>query len=53
MVLQVQRSCVSLCRKDSGLSLDKVHKIAEQGLRQGLQELGFDVSGNVSCFPTD
>src|ERR1700748_666535 len=48
MVLRVQRSCVSLCREDAGLSLDKLHKIAEKGLRDGLQGLGFDIGGNVS-----
>jgi intermediate cleaving peptidase 55 len=53
MVLKVQRSCISLCRQDSELSLDKVHKIAEQNLRQGLQELGFDVSRNVSYLIRD
>jgi intermediate cleaving peptidase 55 len=50
MVLRVQRSCVSLCREDAGLSLDKLHKIAEKGLRDGLQGLGFDVGGNVSSY---
>jgi intermediate cleaving peptidase 55 len=51
MILKVQRSCVSLCREDSILSLDKLHKIAEKGLRDGLQDLGFDISGNVSLLP--
>jgi hypothetical protein len=32
------------------LSLDKLHKIAEKGLRDGLQGLGFDVGGNVSSY---
>ena len=50
MVLRVQRSCVSLCREDAGLSLDKLHKIAEKGLRDGLQGLGFDIGGNVSSY---
>jgi Xaa-Pro aminopeptidase len=48
VVLNVQRSCVSLCREDANLSLDKLHKIAEKGLKDGLKDLGFDVSGNVS-----
>ena len=34
-VLNVQRSCVSLCRESAGYSLDQLHK------------LGFDVSGDV------
>lgn len=44
-VLQVQQSCVSLCRADANLSLDKLHEIAERGLRDQLKQLGFDVSG--------
>lgn len=49
-VLNVHRTCVSLCRASSGLSLDRLHRIAEEGLRDQLQQLGFDVSGDVS-FP--
>jgi Xaa-Pro aminopeptidase len=47
-VLNVHRSCVSLCRESAGLSLDKLHSIAENGLKDQLQQLGFDVSGSVS-----
>lgn len=47
-VLNVHRSCVSLCRESAGLSLDRLHSIAEDGLRDQLQQLGFDVSGSVS-----
>ncbi|RJE25913.1 Xaa-Pro aminopeptidase [Aspergillus sclerotialis] len=46
-VLNVQRSCVSLCRESAGISLDRLHAIAESGLKDQLQQLGFDVSGNA------
>ncbi|GAQ03228.1 intermediate cleaving peptidase 55 [Aspergillus lentulus] len=46
-VLNVHRSCVSLCRESAGLSLDKLHSIAENGLKDQLQQLGFDVSGSA------
>lgn len=49
-VLNVHRSCVSLCREDAGLSLDRLHSVAETGLRDQLIQLGFDVSGGVG-FP--
>lgn len=48
MILKVQRSVVSLCREDANLSLDKLHRITEDGLRDGLKSLGFDMEGNVS-----
>lgn len=47
-VLNVQRSCVSLCRESAGYSLDQLHGIAENTLKDQLQQLGFDVSGDVS-----
>jgi hypothetical protein len=34
------------------MSLDKLHKIAENGLRDGLQDLGFDIGSNVSPHPS-
>ncbi|KAE8151371.1 xaa-pro dipeptidase app [Aspergillus avenaceus] len=46
-VLNVHRSCVALCRENANLSLDRLHTIAENGLRDQLQQLGFDVSGNA------
>lgn len=46
MLLDVQRTCVSLCRQDAQTSLDGIHKIAETGLRDGLKRLGFDLSGS-------
>lgn len=53
MILKVQRSCVSLCHEDADVSLDKLHRIAENGLRDGLKDLGFDVSGDTvdKLFP--
>ncbi|KAL2797992.1 peptidase M24, structural domain-containing protein [Aspergillus keveii] len=52
-VLNVHRSCVSLCRESAGLSLDRLHTIAENGLRDQLKQLGFDVSGDAvrTLFP--
>ncbi|KAI9835914.1 MAG: hypothetical protein M1819_001812 [Sarea resinae] len=52
-ILKVQRSCVSLCREDANLSLDKLHEIAEQGLRDQLKQLGFNMSGRAleALFP--
>lgn len=47
MILKVQRSCVSMCRADADLSLDKLHRIAENGLLSGLKALQFDMSGNA------
>jgi intermediate cleaving peptidase 55 len=47
MILKVQRSLVSLCREDADVSLDKLHRITETGLRDGLKSLGFDMEGNV------
>lgn len=54
MILRVQRSVVSLCREDADTSLDKLHRVTENGLRDGLKGLGFDMSGDVGhmicCF---
>ncbi|KAF2091772.1 hypothetical protein K490DRAFT_30835 [Saccharata proteae CBS 121410] len=52
-ILRVQRSCVSLCREDASLTLDKLHSIAEEGLKDGLKALGFDMSGDAlpTLFP--
>ncbi|KAL1864514.1 hypothetical protein VTK73DRAFT_5817 [Phialemonium thermophilum] len=46
-VLKVQRSVVSLCRESSGMTLDRLHRITEDGLRDQLTQLGFDMSGNA------
>lgn len=46
MVLAIQRSCVSLCREDANMTLDKLHRVADQGLRDGLRHLGFNTAGS-------
>ena len=50
MILRVQRSSVSLCREDANVSLDKLHRITENGLRDGLKSLGFDMSEDVGTL---
>lgn len=47
MVLKAQRSLVSLCREDADMTLDKLHRITEDVLAQGLKDLGFDMRGNA------
>lgn len=47
MILKVQQSCISLCREDADMSLDKLHRIAENGLQTGLKDLGFNMSANA------
>ena len=49
-VLSAQRTCISLCRASSKLSLDKLHEIAESAMKDQLSQLGFDVTGNVCYF---
>lgn len=39
----MQRECVKLCRGDSNMSLDDIHKVSEEGLRKELTSLGFDL----------
>ncbi|EME49705.1 hypothetical protein DOTSEDRAFT_30891 [Dothistroma septosporum NZE10] len=53
MILNVQKSCVSLCRADAEMTLDKLHRVSENGLRDGLKSLGFDISGDTldKLFP--
>lgn len=46
-ILKVQRTSVSLCRESANMSLDKIHSITEHGLRDGLKQLGFDMSGDA------
>ncbi|KAI9743026.1 MAG: hypothetical protein M1818_003321 [Claussenomyces sp. TS43310] len=46
-ILRVQRTSVSLCRESSNMSLDKIHQVTEQGLQNGLKQLGFDMSGDA------
>lgn len=53
LLLNVQRSCVALCRVSAHLSLDKLHNIAANQLRDGLKDLGFDMSNDAiyKLFP--
>ncbi|RKF58388.1 Intermediate cleaving peptidase 55 [Erysiphe neolycopersici] len=46
-VLEVQRTCTSLCRENASLSLDDIHDIGEKGLIENLKQLGFDMSRNA------
>jgi len=48
VVLDVQRKCIALCSESAGMTLDQLHRTAEQGLYEGLKSLGFDMSGDVS-----
>ncbi|KAF2197434.1 xaa-Pro aminopeptidase-like protein [Delitschia confertaspora ATCC 74209] len=52
-VLKVQRTCVSLCHTESGMTLDKLHRIAGKALADGLADLGFDMSNDAidTLFP--
>lgn len=45
MILKVQQSCIGLCRENADITLNKVHHICEDGLRNGLRDLGFNMSG--------
>ncbi|KAF2726148.1 peptidase M24 [Polychaeton citri CBS 116435] len=53
MLLNVQKSCVSLCREDADVTLDRLHRICEGYLLSGLKDLGFDFTrdGLDSLFP--
>ncbi|KAF2110711.1 peptidase M24, structural domain-containing protein [Lophiotrema nucula] len=53
VLLNVQRTCVALCHVDSGLNLDKLHKVATEQLSDGLKSLGFDMSKDAiqTLFP--
>jgi intermediate cleaving peptidase 55 len=52
-ILRVQRSSIALCRESSNLTLDKLHTITSNGLKEQLQQLGFDMSGDAieTLFP--
>ncbi|KAI1478084.1 Creatinase/aminopeptidase [Daldinia eschscholtzii] len=52
-VLRAQRSSISLCRASANVTLDKLHQITENALRDQLQQLGFDLSGDAmgTLFP--
>lgn len=53
MILNAQETCVSLCREDADVTLDKLHRICANLLQDGLKSLGFDVSGDAmdKLFP--
>jgi intermediate cleaving peptidase 55 len=53
MILKVQKSCISMCREDANVTLDKLHLICEHGLKDGLKSIGFDMSGDAlgKLFP--
>ncbi|KAL1591683.1 aminopeptidase [Paraconiothyrium brasiliense] len=53
LLLNVQRSCVSLCTVSSQLTLDRLHRIASRTLADGLKDLGFDMSNDAieTIFP--
>jgi len=51
-VLTVQRDCVSLCRANTGFSLDAIHRAAEDGLRKELTALGFDLTSGGRSLDT-
>jgi len=46
-ILRVQRTTVSLCRESANMTLDKLHQITEHGLKEGLKQLGFDMTGDA------
>ncbi|CAL3962573.1 hypothetical protein PZA11_000305 [Diplocarpon coronariae] len=46
-ILQVQRSSVSLCRESASMTLDRIHQITEQGLKDALKQLGFDMKSDT------
>lgn len=50
-VLTTQRLCISLCRANANVSLDELHSIADQSLKDQLKQLGFAMNGNVRILP--
>lgn len=46
-ILRVQRSGVSLCRESANMTLDQIHSITENTLKDALKQLGFDMAGNA------
>jgi intermediate cleaving peptidase 55 len=45
MLLETQKNVVAMCKESASLSLDRLHRITDNMLRDGLRDLGFDVSG--------
>ncbi|RFU35076.1 hypothetical protein B7463_g1189, partial [Scytalidium lignicola] len=52
-ILAVQRSSISLCRESANMTLDQIHRITENGLKNALRQLGFDMSNDAleTLFP--
>ena len=52
-VLKVQRTLVALCRENANISLDKLHDVAEEQIKETLTQIGFDMSGKAveTLFP--
>ena len=52
-VLNVQKTCIALCRGSAMVSLDKLHEIAEEQFRNQLKGIGFDMSDKAveKLFP--
>ncbi|PHH54953.1 Intermediate cleaving peptidase 55 [Ceratocystis fimbriata CBS 114723] len=52
-VLRVQERCISLCRESASLSLDEIHDVAVESLREELSTLGFNASAEdiKTLFP--
>ncbi|KAK2627911.1 hypothetical protein QTJ16_002557 [Diplocarpon rosae] len=46
-ILRVQRSSVSLCRESANMTLDRIHQVTEQGLKDALKDLGFDMKSDT------
>ncbi|KAL3422028.1 metallopeptidase family M24 [Phlyctema vagabunda] len=46
-ILQVQRSSLSLCRESANMTLDQIHRVTENGLKEALKQIGFDMSGDA------
>lgn len=46
-VLRIQCSSVSLCRESANTTLDQIHKTTEQGLKDSLKQLRFNMSGDA------
>lgn len=52
-VLSVQRTLISMCRGSANMTLDKLHSIAEEQMRNELRQIGFDISSKAveTLFP--
>ncbi|KAI9772374.1 MAG: hypothetical protein M1835_006278 [Candelina submexicana] len=52
-ILTVQRKCITLCSESADVTLDKLHNLAEEALKEQLTQLGFNLSGGAmeTLFP--